>query len=131
MTDVDGQARQAADVLYRYLILSRATFDRLGFAPPLRPERFERELLEGKRSFYGIEVALDAPVIRADAEHNGFFLEFVWRGGFKNRLRIGRYDHPELVERAKAKLEGLVRTGPLGGDGEFYPVKAGRRPNSS
>jgi hypothetical protein len=131
MTDVDGQAKQVADVLYRYLMLSRVTFDRLGFAPPLRRERFERELLEGKRSFYGVEVALSAPVIRADAEHDGFFLEYVWRGGFKNRLRMGRHDQPELVERAKAMLEGLERTGPLGGDAEFYPVKARRRPSSS
>lgn len=119
MTDVETQTKEAASILCRYLTLSRVTFDRLEFVPPLRPEGFEQELIKGTRSFYGVEVALDAPVIRADAKHDGFFLEYVWRGGYRNRLRIGRYDPPELVERAKALLAGLQRSGPLGGDGEF------------
>jgi hypothetical protein len=113
------KAQQAAQVLYRYLKLGRVEFDGVGFVPPLRLEGFEKELLEGKRSFYGVDVALDSPVIRADTEHDGFFLEYVWRGGFQNRLRLKRFDNPELVERAKAMLNRYTRTGPLGGDGEF------------
>jgi hypothetical protein len=112
-------AQQAAQVLCRYLALSRVEFDGVGFVPPLRVERFEKELLAGNRSFYGVDVALDPPVIRADKEHDGFFLEYVWHGGFQNRLRLKKFDNPELVERAKAMLARYTRTGPLGGDGEF------------
>jgi hypothetical protein len=112
-------AQQAAQVLCRYLTLSRVEFDGVGFVPPLRVERFEKELLAGNRSFYGVDVALDPPVIRADTEHDGFFLEYVWHGGFQNRLRLKRFDNPELVARAKALLDRYMRTGPLGGDGEF------------
>ena len=116
---MDDPAKRVAYVLYRYLAFSRVTFDGLDFVPPLKPERLERELREGKRLFYGVDVALDSPVIRADTEHDGFFLEYVWRGGFSNRLRSKKYDPPELVERAKSILAGLRRSGPLGGDGEF------------
>jgi hypothetical protein len=119
VADETGKAQQAAQVLYRYLQLSRVEFDGVGFVPPLRPERFEKELLAGKRSFYGVDVALDPPVIRADTEHDGFFLEYVWHGGFQNRLRLKRFDNPELIERAKAVLTRYTRTGPLGGDGVF------------
>jgi hypothetical protein len=55
MADGTDKAQQAAKVLCHYLTLSRVIFDRIGFVPPLRPERFERELLDGKRSFYGLK----------------------------------------------------------------------------
>lgn len=126
MAGDNDKAKRAAEVLCRYLTLSRVIFDRVAFVPPLRSERFEKELLEGKRLFYGVGVGLDAPVIRTDTEHDGFFLEYVWHGGFQNRLRIKRFDHPELVERAHAMFAEYTRTGPLGGDGEFRPRSSGR-----
>jgi len=79
------KAENAARVLYHYLMLARAIFDEKPFEPPLDWRQLQAELLTGVRFFDGVEVAddLEPPIIRGDMELAGFFLEYIWRGGYQ------------------------------------------------
>jgi len=111
------EVERTLPVLWHYFIV-RACFD--GGEPP-EVKAVEHELRQGKEWIFGVHVRPGGcPVIVADPE-NAKFHEYIWLDHFNDPYWRwpAEEEDPEWAQRTAKFLEKWMRTGPIGGDGEF------------